>query len=220
MWRWVEQPVGAEVLVDRAERGGGLGGPARSGHAAGRVDDDPGGLDQPGPYQRGQGQGGGRRVAARRGHVAVGADLVAVQLGQAVGEALQQLGAGVGLAVPTGVGLGVGEPEVCGQVDQVGDGVDEVGNQGLGGTVGQGQEHQVQTFDRPGPVGGVDQVGVGGGQARIQVCYPNPCLGVAGGQHHRHIGVPGAQPQELGTRVARGADDADPMHRKSIRHIA
>ena len=60
----VEQPVGGEVLVGAAERELALAG-AR--HAAGGVDDDAVGLDQPGPHQRGQRQGRRRRVAAGRG---------------------------------------------------------------------------------------------------------------------------------------------------------
>ena len=63
----VEQPVGGEVLVDRVEVGVRLGSPARARHPAGGVDDDALRLDQAGPDQRGQGQRGGRRVAAGGG---------------------------------------------------------------------------------------------------------------------------------------------------------
>ena len=132
----------------------GLGGPAGARHAADGVDDDAGGLDQPGPQQRGQGQGRGRRVAARPGDEARRrARSVAEQLGQAVDGLGQQLGDGVLLAVPLGVEGGVGQPEVGGQVDDVADPPAELGHDGLAGAVGQAAEGQVEPVDGVGSPG-------------------------------------------------------------------
>ena len=54
-----------------------------------------------------------------------GDDLLAVELGHAEGEATDQLGRGVALAVPALV-VGTGEAEVGAEVDDVADGVDQL----------------------------------------------------------------------------------------------
>src|SRR5690606_27355919 len=71
----VEEAVGGEVLVDGAERGGGLGRPAGSGHAARRVDDHAGGLHRAGAHERGEGERRSRRVAPGDGDVGGGGDV-------------------------------------------------------------------------------------------------------------------------------------------------
>ena len=83
----IEQAVGGEVLVDRAERVRGRRHAAGAGHAARRVDDDPGALDQAGIEQRGQRQRGGRDVAAGRRDQRRAGQLLAGALGQAVDRA-------------------------------------------------------------------------------------------------------------------------------------
>ena len=96
----VEEAVGAEIAVDRAEMRAGIGRAAGAADARGGVDDDALLLDRAGLDQRPQRQAGGGRVAAGRGDALRRLDLVAEKFGQAVGEAVEQLGPGVRLAVP------------------------------------------------------------------------------------------------------------------------
>ena len=86
-----QQAVGHEVLVDRPEVQRVLGRAPGSRDARGRIDDDPAGLDQPGPQQRGQGQPGRRRVAAGRGDQRGAAEVAPEQLGQAEDGLAQEL---------------------------------------------------------------------------------------------------------------------------------
>ena len=95
-----QQAVGREVLVDRPEVQRVLGGPPGARDARGGIDDDPAGLDQPGPHQRGQGQAGRRRVAAGGGDQRGPGEVAAEQLGQPEGGLGQQLRRRVLLAVP------------------------------------------------------------------------------------------------------------------------
>ena len=81
----VEQAVGGEVLVDRAERACSPWAAARHRTRRGGVDDDAGRLDQPGPHERGQGQRRGGHVAAGGGDRGGPGELGPEQLGQAVG---------------------------------------------------------------------------------------------------------------------------------------
>ncbi len=94
------------------------------------------------------------------------------------------------------------QPEVGGQVDDGPDPLAQVGYQVLRGAVGQGQEHQVETLGRAGVDLGQVQVGVGGGQARIEVGYPAAGLGVGGGQcDARMAGWPGARRKARRRRI-------------------
>ena len=77
----------------------------------------PVGLDQAGPHERGERQRGARRVATGHGHQIGARELVAEQLGDAVGGLGQQLGRRVLLVVPLGVERRVLEAEVGGGVD-------------------------------------------------------------------------------------------------------
>ena len=99
-----EQPVGGDVLVGLGEEAGGLQPAARAGDAGDGVDHDARRLDQAGGEQGCQRERGRRRVAAGRRDVAGRGDLVAVELGHAEREALEQVGGRVRFAVPLLVG--------------------------------------------------------------------------------------------------------------------
>ena len=103
----------------------------------------PVGLDQAGREQRRQRERRSRRVAARRRDVAGRDDLVAVELGHAERELLDQVGGGVGLAVPLLV-VADRQPEVGAEVDDVGDGVDQIGGDRLRPAVREAQERDVE----------------------------------------------------------------------------
>ena len=75
-------------------------------------------------------------------------DLVGEQLGQAVGEPVQQLRTGVGLAVPRRVERGVLEPEVGGEVHDVRHPLHERRHQRLGGAVRQATEDEVDAVEQ------------------------------------------------------------------------
>ncbi len=126
-----------------------------------------------------------------------GQDLVPIELGQPVGEVRQQPRRRVLLAVPLRVEGRVLQTEVGGQVDDVPDLADQLGDDRLAGAVGQAQEDEIQPSEGLGLVGREDQVGVGGGQARVQLGGPDASLGVTGGQAHVEVRVLGAQPQQL-----------------------
>ena len=141
-----------------------------------------------------------------------GPDLVPEQLGEPVGELGQELGGGVGLAVPLRVEVGVLEPEVGGQVDDVADLAQQIGHDRLAGAVGQPEEHEVEAGDGGRVVGVKREVGVGGGQARVEVGDGGAGLGVAGGQPHLELGVGRGEPEQLGAGEPRRPDDADLDH--------
>ena len=124
------------------------------------------------------------------------------------------------LAVPLRVQGGVVQPEVGGQVDDVPDLAHQLGHDGLAGAVGQAEEHEVESGHLGAVVGGEDEVGVGGGQARVQVGGPGAGLGVAGGQHDLELGVAGGQPQQLRSGVPGRADDAHLDHPEIMQHSA
>ena len=115
-----------------------------------------------------------------------------VELGQAVGEAGQQLGGGVGLAVPGRVQLGVLEAEVGGEVDHPPHLLAQHRHEGLGRAVGQAAEHQVDPVEQRRVVAVEDQAGVGRGQARVQLGERGARLAVAGGEHDPQLGMGGA----------------------------
>ena len=109
----------------------------------------PGRLDRARPAPAGPGPGRRRSDSSPGAATAVGAgDLVAEQLGQAVGQLAEQLGGGVGLAVPLRVERGVVQAEVGGQVDDPLHPRAQLGHQRLRRPVGQGQEAQVEPVDR------------------------------------------------------------------------
>ena len=207
-----EQPVGGEVLVNRAERGVGLGRPARSRHPAGRVDDDPCRLNRAGRHQGGEGQGGRGHIAAWCGHQLGLPDPVAEQLGQAEDELTEQLGRGVLLAVPVRVQAGIVQPEVGSQVDDVAHIAAQVADHALRGAVGQGAEGQVATGGRSRLVGHERSVAVGGRQARVQVGHGLPGHRLTRSHDRLQVGMGRADSQQLCAGEPRRPDDGDLVH--------
>ena len=215
----VEQAVGREVLVDRAERGGGLGRPAGARHPAGGVDDDARRLDQPGPQQRGERQDGGGDVAARGRHVRWPR-----RCGRGTARAARRRSrraardAACSSPYHRRVQAGVAQPEVGGQVDDAAHPAGELGHDVLRGTVGQAEEHEVEAVAGVGVVLLEGQVGIAARQARDRgrrrgvPAWVSPVA-----TRTSRCGVLGAEAQQLSPGVPRGADDADRCHRARIR---
>ena len=120
------------------------------------------------------------------------------------------------LVVPQRVEPRVAQPEVGGQVDHVSDPPEQVRNEGLGGAVGQAQEHDVAAVHDRGVGLCVGEVRVLGGQAGVKVGDSRSGLGVAGRHHDLEVGMAGAEPQQFGPRESGGPDDADAGHPKII----
>ena len=143
-------------------------------------------------------------------------DLVAVELGHAEGEALEQVGGGVPFPVPLLV-VGDGEPEVGAEVDHVADRVDQVTGERLGLAVREAQERQVEARE---VVRGHLLVGhalVRGGQRRVEVADGGARVGVGGDEGDLDVGMAGEEPEELRSGVPRSPDDGRSIrHRRSI----
>ena len=86
--------------------------------------------------------------------------------------------------------------------------------------VGQAEEDDVEPVDPVGVEALEHEVGVGHGQARVELGRRRAGLAVAGGAHDVEIGCWAQQPQQLGARVARRPDDPDADHRRMIIHTA
>ena len=172
------------------------------------VDEDvrgggPAGLDQ--GRERKQGGGG---IAARTGQQARLGDGVAGQFAEAVDRVLLQLGCAVGVAVPAGVGVFVGEPEIGRKVDHLETGR-ERRDDVLRGPVGQAAKHHVDGV----PVHPVEGHQIGQGGAR-QVGKDRsegfPGLAVGGEDADLGPRMAHQQAHQFGARVSAGADDGDP----------
>ena len=111
-----------------------------------------------------------------------------------------------------GYSAGVLEAEVGAEVDHEAVRGEQVGHQLLGRAVGQPAEHDVEVVASatPGSRRLEHEVGIGDGQARVQVGDAGAGLGVPGGDDEVERRVLRAQPQQLGPGEAGGADDADP----------
>ena len=207
----LEQAVGDEVLVDGAEGGVLLQCHARARHAASGIDDDPGRVDDAPAHQRRERERRRRRIAARHRDRTRTDDRVAVQLGQPVHELRQELGTLVRLVVPLRVQLGIGQPEVSGQVDDRADLLAELGDDPLRGAVRQRQEDKVEPVARVGVVRREDEVRIGGREARVAGGGELARLALSGCDGDVEAAVQRAQAQQLCARVARGPDDPDPL---------
>ena len=181
-------------------------------HPARGVDDDAGRLDETGPHQRRERERGRGHVAARRGDHARGEDLRPEQLGEPVGEVAQPLGAGVGLAVPGRVQVGVLQPEVGGQVHDPAHPTVELGDQLLALAVGQGQEHEVEPVDRHRVPGLEGLVAVVGREVRVELGDGRTGLRGARGHGHVELRVGRGEPQQLRAGVPRRPDHTDLGH--------
>ncbi len=161
-----------------------------------------------GPDQGGQGQQGRGGIAPRCGDESGTPEVVPVQLGEPVDEAVQELGGRVGLAVPGGVEGWIGQAEVGGQVHHGPDVGDEVGHQMLGLAVGQRQEDQIQTVQLPHLGRCVHERGIGGRQGGGVVGHGLAAVPSGRGHHHLQFGVTGTETEEFDPGVTGGSDDA------------
>ena len=208
----VQQAVGGEVLVDGTEGGVGLRWPTGATHAAGRIDDDAGGLDQARLHEWAEGERGGGDVAAGRSDQFGAGEVAPKELGQAEDEVVEQFGDSVRFAVPGRVQTWVVESEIGGEVDHVLHAAPEIGNHRLAGTVGQTEEDEIGIGDDRYVVRGEGHLAVGRGERGVQVGDPVPGLGVAGGRNDRKFGMRRADAQQFCAREAGRADDGDLVH--------
>ena len=172
------------------------------------VDHDPFGGGQPGGDQRGQREQGGGRVAAGHGHPAGPAQLVPVQLGQAVGPAAELLRERMLGAVPDGIGARVAQPEVGRQVDDQAGGGQRPGGDLRRPAVRQGQEQHVGALFQTLIDRAEDELAVGGPEPRIAGDQRLAGRLVPGGPGDLEPRMAGQQSQQLGAGVAGGAENA------------
>ena len=132
--------VRAQVLVDGHEVGLLGRGAPRARHPGLRVDDQV--VDQPRPRQRREREQRRGRIAARVRDQRGAADLLAVQLREAVDGLAEQLGRLV-LAVPAPVHRGVAQAEVGAQVDDANAPLAQLGHERRGRAVGVGDDRGV-----------------------------------------------------------------------------
>ena len=174
-----------------------------------RVDHDAARLDQPFAQEGGEREDRGGRVAAGDRHQLGLAQRLAVQLGDAVDGARQQIGRRV-LAVPLPVDGGVAQPEVRREVEHGDAGLAQRRHRGRGGRVRERGEGEL---DLARELGGVGR----GREAQIQ----HPAQGREGvahrlarallGRHHRELepGMAQEDPQELEPGVPARSEDRD-----------
>ena len=143
----IEQPIGREASVDRAEAGRFLGFAAGAADARGGVDDQAVRLDQPGIDQGLQREDRRSRVAARGRDRLRAADRLAIELGNAVDELAEQLRRLVRMAVPALVGRGVVEPEVGAEIDERDAAIEDCAGEPLAVPVRQSGEDEVDAVE-------------------------------------------------------------------------
>ncbi len=139
-------------------------------------------------------------IAAGRGDVRVRREVVAVELDEAVREPADDVGGAVGLAVPTGVRVGR-KAEVGAEVDDVGDVVEDPGEEVLARAVRQHAEHEVEPAQVTDGERRENGVAVLGRERRVQV--GDARARVRGGRdvHDLDLRVAGQQPERLGPRI-------------------
>ena len=144
----VEQAIGREASVDRAETGRLLRLAPRTADARGRVDDQAPRIDQSAVHQRLQCEDRGRGVAAGGGDRFRTTDRPAVQLRNAVDEFAQQGRGLVRMPIPALIGRGIVQPEVRAQVDERDTAIHDGRRNHLGVPVRQSSEDQVHVGER------------------------------------------------------------------------
>jgi hypothetical protein len=120
-------------------------------------------------------------VTTGRRHQSGAAQVVTVELGQPEGRGGQMLGLVVLEPVPGGVERRVAQPVGRRQVDHAPDLADQVRHDRHARLVRKTQEHDVVAVDPSGIELLEDQIGVGGGDARVQRAGQGARLRVAGG---------------------------------------
>ncbi len=144
----VEQPIGREAAVDRAEAGRFLRFTACAADARGRVDDQALRIDESAVHQGFQREDRGGGVASGGGYRFRATDRRAVELGNAVDELAKQGGGLVRVAVPALVGRRVVEPEVRAEIHEWDAAIEDGGRNVLAVPVGQSGEDQIDVRQR------------------------------------------------------------------------
>ncbi len=166
------------------------------------------GVDQLGPQQRHQRQLRGGRIAAGIGDEAGALHLFARDLGQAIGRLALQFRGAVLVAIPFGVGRGVGKAEIGRQIDDL-QMIGQPGDDLLRGAVRQPAEHQVEIA--PVDLADRDQVRQSlAGQMRKDRGDRLAGLTVGGQGADLGLRVIAQEAQELGPGIAAGPQYPDP----------
>ena len=111
------------------------------------------------------------------------------------------LGRAVRLAVPARVHVGR-EPEVGAEIDDVGDVVEEAGQEVLARAVRQHAEHEVEAAEVGASSGASTASPYAGASDGIQVGEPRARVRGRGDVHDLDLGVARQQPQRLDPRIA------------------
>jgi len=191
--------VGLHVQVGVGERAPGAG------EAGLGVDHDAVRLKQAGGEQRGQREQGGGRVAPGHRHPPRPAQLLAVQLRQAVRPGAELSWAGMVDAVPGWVGSRVVEAEVGGEVDHQARGRAQPGGEPGRPAVREGREQHVGALGEPLVHGAEGEIAVGLGEAGVAGGHRLTGAGVPRRPAHPQVRVAGEQAEQLRTGVAGGA---------------
>ena len=172
-----------------------------------QVADDVVEVDQPALDQRAQRELHGRGVAAGPGDQPRGANVVAVELGQAVNRLFLQIDRDMGGAVPFFISRRVAEAEIGAQIDNL-HRFRQVAHKRLAQPMGQRREDKV---DR-GKVDRLDRGQRGKGevaQMRKDRSHLHPGLAVGGKGRDLHPRMGRDQADEFGAGIARSAQNRD-----------
>jgi hypothetical protein len=213
-----EQAIGGEILVDRVEMGLVLQRLAGARHAGDGVDQDGARLDQ--VEQRAEREDRRGRVAARGGDRAGAPDRLAVDLGNAVYEAAEQIGRLMLLLVPLLVGGGIAEPEVGAEIDEGDVAVEDLGRDPLGMAVRQSGEDEVDTIEQIRRDSLDDRFRISEGKVGMDGIEPASRGAFAAEPHRPQLGMPGAQPKQLSADEARRTKDRYANHSQIMRKLA
>ncbi|CAB5022595.1 unannotated protein [freshwater metagenome] len=96
----------------------------------------------------------------------------------------------------------------------------QLGHDGLRCAVGQAEEHEVEAVGHAALIAVESPIAVTRRQRRIDVGDGVAGLAVAGCKLDVEVGMPGTEPEEFGTGVARRADDAYRDHTDMIHRHA
>ncbi|MNG09117.1 hypothetical protein D3C84_925190 [compost metagenome] len=118
----------------------------------------------------------------------------------------------MGLAVPLGPLLGVLQTEVGREVDHPGAGVQQLAGQGMGDSMGRGEEDRVAGAQGFHVWHAEGEVVVMAAQVRIHVSDLHPGFGSRGDHRDLHLRMLSQQTQQFDTGIARAADDSDLDH--------
>ena len=181
------------------------------------VDDQALRIDQARVDQRLEGKDGGRGIATGGRDCLRAADSLAVELGDAVGETAEQLGRGMGLAVPALVSRGIAEAEVGAEVDEWDFAIEDRGGDPLAVSVRQGGEDEVDAVERAILEPLDRRVREGRREVRMDLADALPRLAITEQALGEQLRVAREQPQQLTADIARGTKDRGSNHRAAYR---